>query len=181
MNRIEDQEVLVVQGTEFKRFEGVSAPPLNPSKKEVWSDEMTEVAAKPSADRKKPQLPALSGLRLFVALHIYVFHIMQAHQAGLLKFAVLDALPSQLGLLLRRGFVSTGLFFQLSGLLLAYAYLDASGRLEELWSKFKGQLRRIAVRTKDGLYKAVGETLDSVMIQDILGWFNHSGLYATDG
>ena len=53
--------------------------------------------------------------------------------------------------------------------------------IEELWSKFKGQLRRIAVRTKDGLYKAVGETLDSVTIQDILGWFNHSGLYATHG
>ena len=47
--------------------------------------------------------------------------------------------------------------------------------IEELWSKFKGQLRRIAARTKDGLYKAVGETLDSVTIQDILGWFNHSG------
>jgi hypothetical protein len=31
------------------------------------------------------------------------------------------------------------------------------------------------------LYKAVGETLDSVTIQDILGWFNHSGLYATHG
>ena len=39
--------------------------------------------------------------------------------------------------------------------------------IEELWSKFKGQLRRIAARTKDGLYKAVGETLDSVTIQDI--------------
>ena len=86
MNRTEDQEVLVVQGTEFERFEGISASPLNPSKKGVWSHEMTEVAAKPSADRKKPLLPALSGLRLFVALHIYVFHIMQAHQAGLLKF-----------------------------------------------------------------------------------------------
>ena len=53
--------------------------------------------------------------------------------------------------------------------------------IEELWSKFKGQLRRIAVRTKDGLYKAVGETLDSVTIQDILGWFNHSGLYELMG
>ena len=53
--------------------------------------------------------------------------------------------------------------------------------IEELWSKFKGQLRRIAARTKDGLYKAVGETLDSVTIQNILGWFNHSELYATHG
>ena len=41
--------------------------------------------------------------------------------------------------------------------------------IEELWPKFKGQLRRIAARTKDGLYKAVGETLDGVTIQDILG------------
>jgi hypothetical protein len=31
------------------------------------------------------------------------------------------------------------------------------------------------------LYKAVGETLDNVTIQDILGWFIHSGLYATHG
>ena len=31
--------------------------------------------------------------------------------------------------------------------------------IEELWSKFKGQLRRIAARTKDGLYKAVGGDL----------------------
>ena len=53
--------------------------------------------------------------------------------------------------------------------------------IEELWSKFKGQLRRIAAQTKDGLYKAVGETLDSVTIQDILGWFNHSGIHATHG
>jgi transposase len=53
--------------------------------------------------------------------------------------------------------------------------------IEELWSKFKGQLRRIAARTKDSLYKAVGVTLDNVTIQDILGWFNHSGLYATHG
>ena len=49
--------------------------------------------------------------------------------------------------------------------------------IEELWSKFKGQLRRIATRTNDGLYKAVGEILGQLTIQDILGWFNHSGLY----
>ena len=51
--------------------------------------------------------------------------------------------------------------------------------IEELWSKFKGQLRRIAARTTEGLYNAVGEALDDVTIRDILGWFNHSGLYAT--
>jgi transposase len=51
--------------------------------------------------------------------------------------------------------------------------------IEELWSQFKGQLRRTAARTTEGLYNAVGEALDDVTIRDILGWFNHSGLYAT--
>ena len=51
--------------------------------------------------------------------------------------------------------------------------------IEELWSQFKGQLRQIAARTRESLYNAVGEALDHVTIQDIVGWFNHSGLYAT--
>ena len=51
--------------------------------------------------------------------------------------------------------------------------------IEELWSKFKGELRRVAARVQKDLYNAVGETLDHVTLQDILGWFNHSGLYAT--
>jgi transposase len=51
--------------------------------------------------------------------------------------------------------------------------------IEELWSKFKGQLRRLGARTKEDLYDAVGEALDHVTVQDIVGWFNHSGLYAT--
>ena len=51
--------------------------------------------------------------------------------------------------------------------------------IEGLWSKFKGELRRVAARVQKDLYNAVGETLDHVTLQDILGWFNHSGLYAT--
>jgi transposase len=51
--------------------------------------------------------------------------------------------------------------------------------IEELWSKFKGKLREIGARTKEHLYQAVGEALDQVTVQDILGWFNHSGVYAT--
>ena len=50
--------------------------------------------------------------------------------------------------------------------------------IEELWSKFKGELRRVAERTTEGLYRAVGETLEHVTLQDILGWFSHCGLYA---
>ena len=53
--------------------------------------------------------------------------------------------------------------------------------LEELWSKFKGELRRVAARGREDLYDAVGVALDHVTLQDILGWFSHSGLYATHG
>jgi peptidoglycan/LPS O-acetylase OafA/YrhL len=114
---------------------------IDPGKERDLSKEGTNVEAKPSADRKTPRLPALAGLRVIAALHIYLFHLMQAHQAGLLRFRVWDSLPSYFGLLLRRGFVSTGLFFQLSGLLLAYAYLDDSGRprvpdREFWWGRF---------------------------------------------
>jgi transposase len=53
--------------------------------------------------------------------------------------------------------------------------------LEELWSKFKGELRLVAARVREDLYNAVGVALDHVTLRDILGWFNHSGLYATHG
>jgi peptidoglycan/LPS O-acetylase OafA/YrhL len=72
-------------------------------------------------------LHALAGLRVVVALQIYFFHLMQAHQAGLLTFGLIEALPAPLARLIGRGFVATGLFFQLSGLLLAYVYLDSAG------------------------------------------------------
>ncbi len=45
--------------------------------------------------------------------------------------------------------------------------------IEELWSKFKGELRRVAARVRKNLYNAIGETLDHVTLQDIFG------LYAT--
>lgn len=51
--------------------------------------------------------------------------------------------------------------------------------IEELWSKFKSRLRQIGARTKENLYNAVGDVLDQVTIQDVIGWFNHSGLYST--
>jgi peptidoglycan/LPS O-acetylase OafA/YrhL len=141
MGRIEDQGVLVVPGAgadPIIRWDPVYGSPRNPA---IERSRPSQMMAEAAADRKAPRLPSLSGLRLWLALHIYVFHIMQAHQAGLLKFAILDALPSQFGRLLQRGFVSTGMFFQLSGLLLAYAYLDASGRprvadREFWWNRF---------------------------------------------
>jgi transposase len=53
--------------------------------------------------------------------------------------------------------------------------------IEKLWSKVKAYLRRVAARSKDSLYSALGEALESVTPQDIVGWFQHAGLCATQG
>jgi transposase len=51
--------------------------------------------------------------------------------------------------------------------------------IEEMLSKFKMFLRRVGARAKDHLYDAIGEGLRQVTPQDILGWFRHAGLCAT--
>jgi transposase len=53
--------------------------------------------------------------------------------------------------------------------------------IEEMYSKVKGFLRRVAARTKGDLYEAVGEALKEVTPQDIIGWFEEAGLCATHG
>jgi transposase len=51
--------------------------------------------------------------------------------------------------------------------------------IEEMFSKFKGFLRRVGARAKDHLYEAIGAGLKMVTPQDILGWFQHAGLCVT--
>lgn len=51
--------------------------------------------------------------------------------------------------------------------------------IEEMFSKFKGFLRRVGARAKEHLYDAIGEGLREVTAEDILGWFRHAGLCAT--
>jgi hypothetical protein len=48
--------------------------------------------------------------------------------------------------------------------------------IEEMFSKVKEFLRRVAARAKGDLYDAIGEALKTVTIGDILGWFRHAGL-----
>jgi transposase len=50
--------------------------------------------------------------------------------------------------------------------------------IEEMFSKVKEFLRRVAARSKGDLDDAIGEALKQVTVQDILGWFQHAGLYA---
>ena len=51
--------------------------------------------------------------------------------------------------------------------------------IEEMFSKFKGFLRRVGARAKEHLYDAIGEGLREMTAEDILGWFRHAGLCAT--
>jgi transposase len=53
--------------------------------------------------------------------------------------------------------------------------------IEEMFSKVKEFLRRVAARVKGDLYAAIGEALREVTDQDILGWFQDAGLYAAHG
>jgi transposase len=53
--------------------------------------------------------------------------------------------------------------------------------IEEMYSKVKEFLRRVAARTKGDLYEAIGEALKEVTPQDIIGWFKEAGLCATHG
>ena len=51
--------------------------------------------------------------------------------------------------------------------------------IEEMFSKLKEFLRRVAARSQGKLYEAIGEALNKVTTQDILGWFGQGGLCAT--
>lgn len=53
--------------------------------------------------------------------------------------------------------------------------------IERLWSKLKAYLRGVASRRRDTLYSALGGALETVTRRDIVGWFQHAGLYATHG
>ena len=48
--------------------------------------------------------------------------------------------------------------------------------IEEMWSKVKQHLRRVAARSRERLYGALGEALEHVTARDIMGWFRHAGL-----
>lgn len=71
-----------------------------------------------SEPRVKPHLKALTGLRFFPALHVILYHVV---------LQALGGAPEWLRNIVGSGFVGVGLFFVLSGFILAYSYLDAQG------------------------------------------------------
>jgi transposase len=51
--------------------------------------------------------------------------------------------------------------------------------IEEMWSKAKQYIRRAGAQSRTALYDALGDALRHVTAPDILGWFRHAGLCAT--
>ena len=51
--------------------------------------------------------------------------------------------------------------------------------IENMWSKVKGRLRSLAVRTVESLHDAIGAALTTVTPCDCVGFFRHCGYFAS--
>lgn len=80
------------------------------------------------------QLTQLTSIRFFAALHIFIFHLYEAHrmskgQENGIALDVFDALPMPLLIWLQHGYFSTSLFFLISGFILSYLYILPDGKM----------------------------------------------------
>ena len=55
------------------------------------------------------------------------------------------------------------------------AYTPEMNPIELMWAKVKSILRKLKPRSFDDLFTALGQALDSVTYDDIVGWFTHFG------
>jgi len=55
------------------------------------------------------------------------------------------------------------------------AYSPDYSPIEETFSKLKAFLRRVGARTHEALQEALRQALETVSVQDALGWFTHCG------
>ena len=72
----------------------------------------------------RPRVPALTSLRFFAALHVFVFHMYA------MKIASGTALARQISSI---GYVGVSFFFVLSGFILVYTYADRQISAGEFW------------------------------------------------
>ncbi len=89
---------------------------------------------KSSEETHDYHLPALTGIRFFAIFHIFLFHLWSLYwsekpegmESMLMAF---DNAPKTLGVFMSNGWISTSLFFLLSGFILAYLYWGEDGQL----------------------------------------------------
>jgi peptidoglycan/LPS O-acetylase OafA/YrhL len=89
----------------------------------------TSVPARPDVITRRLELPALTGVRFLAAWYVVLFHAFPglAHRYPL---------PRGIGIFLSHGYLAVGLFFVLSGFILAYTYegqVDVSSGKARFW------------------------------------------------
>lgn len=89
-----------------------------------------------NGEAKNAHLPALTGVRFFAIFHIFLHHIwaIYTYHSGKTEatkglFIGLKDAPELLMVVMSNGWVSTSLFFLLSGFILSYLYWDQEGQL----------------------------------------------------
>ena len=94
-----------------------------------------------SANTSNSHLPALTGIRFFAVFHIFLFHLWSMYngdkpeEMANLMVGFADA-PDALAAVISNGWMSTSLFFLLSGFILAYLYWGKDGQLSTTKRRF---------------------------------------------
>ncbi len=93
-----------------------------PEALQYWTHRRASAKPRPPRPARKPQLPALTGIRTLLAFNIVLFHFTPPH-LGLLRPFV------------ENGFVFVNVFFLISGYILTYNYSDRGASLNkrEFW------------------------------------------------
>lgn len=86
-------------------------------------------------------LPALTGIRFFAIFHIFMFHLVSLYGSekpdGMENMlAGFNDVPQTLVVFASNGWISTSLFFLLSGFILAYLYWGEDGQLSTTRRRF---------------------------------------------
>ncbi len=88
--------------------------------------------------QRKRSMPALTGMRIFLALWVVLFHRLTGNRAELAQ------LPNSLSSILLTGYCAVSVFFVLSGFVLAYSYsLDHHWTKREYWSFASARFSRL--------------------------------------
>lgn len=95
-------------------------------------------ARKPAAARA--HLPALTGLRFFLALWVIVNHLVGK---GHIYEPIAAAMPGPLSPIFRTGYMAVPTFFVLSGFVLARTYGQMSWTPRNLWKYLVGRVARV--------------------------------------
>ncbi len=105
-------------------------------------DETKNNARKTTREEGKDYyLPALTGIRFVAIFHIFLFHLWATSRiekpAGMESLLMgFDNAPQTLAVFLSNGWISTSLFFLLSGFILAYLYWGEDGQLTTTRRRF---------------------------------------------